>query len=113
MKLSWKDCAKIGASIFALYLCIHFWPKALTAVKGGGDGIALFFQIHLQKIGNILVVFNNQNRNSHKCVLLSVVSLPGAQRNGWFSMQIPMSDKLKNFFFYYYSRKMPLSVNKL
>ena len=33
MKLSWKDCAKIGVSIFALYLCIHFWPKALTAAK--------------------------------------------------------------------------------
>lgn len=33
MKLSWKDCAKIGVSIFALYLCIHFWPKALTVAK--------------------------------------------------------------------------------
>ena len=33
MKLSWKDCAKIGVSIFVLYLCIHLWPGALAAVK--------------------------------------------------------------------------------
>ena len=33
MKLSWKDCLKIGVSIFVLYLCIHLWPGALAAVK--------------------------------------------------------------------------------
>ena len=30
MKLSWKDCLKIGVSIFGLYLCIHLWPKAVS-----------------------------------------------------------------------------------
>ena len=27
MKLEWKTCLKIGVSIFALYLCIHYWPS--------------------------------------------------------------------------------------
>ena len=30
MKLSWKDCLKIGVSAFILYLCVHAWPKALS-----------------------------------------------------------------------------------
>ncbi len=30
MKLSWKDCLKIGVSIFVLYLCIHLWPWAVS-----------------------------------------------------------------------------------
>ena len=30
MKLSWRDCLKIGVSIFVLYLCIHLWPNAVS-----------------------------------------------------------------------------------
>ena len=30
MKLSWKDCLKIGVSVFVLYLCIHLWPWAVS-----------------------------------------------------------------------------------
>lgn len=30
MKLTWNDCLKISVSIFGLYLCIHFWPAALS-----------------------------------------------------------------------------------
>lgn len=26
MKIEWKTCFRIGISIFALYLCIHYWP---------------------------------------------------------------------------------------
>lgn len=26
MKMEWKDCLKVGASIFLLYLCIYYWP---------------------------------------------------------------------------------------
>ena len=28
MKLTWKDCLKVGVSIFSLYLAVHYWPKA-------------------------------------------------------------------------------------
>lgn len=30
MKLTWNDCLKVSLSIFGLYLCIHFWPAALS-----------------------------------------------------------------------------------
>ena len=30
MKLTWNACLKVGVSAFALYLCIHFWPAAVT-----------------------------------------------------------------------------------
>ena len=39
--------------------------KTLAAVAGGGNGIALFFQIHLQQFCNIAVVFNDQYGYSH------------------------------------------------
>ena len=29
MNVSWKSCLRIGASLFLLYLCINFWPKAM------------------------------------------------------------------------------------
>lgn len=28
VKLSWNTCLKVGVSVFALYLCVHFWPAA-------------------------------------------------------------------------------------
>ena len=37
MKLSWSTCLKVGVSVFALYLCIQFWPaaaKLLMALLG-------------------------------------------------------------------------------
>ena len=33
MKLSWKDCLKIGLSIFGLYLAIHYWQSAANLVS--------------------------------------------------------------------------------
>ena len=32
MKLSWKDCLKIGLSIFGLYLAVHYWQSAANLV---------------------------------------------------------------------------------
>ena len=44
MKLSWKDCLKIGVSVFVLYLCIHFWPWAVALGKAVlGAAAPLFF----------------------------------------------------------------------
>lgn len=28
MKIEWKSCFRVGFSIFLLYLCIYYWPKA-------------------------------------------------------------------------------------
>ncbi len=33
MKLTWKDCFKVGFSIFALYLAIHYWQSAADLVS--------------------------------------------------------------------------------
>lgn len=30
MKLSWNTCIKVGVSVFALYICIHFWPTMVV-----------------------------------------------------------------------------------
>jgi len=34
MKLSWKDCFRVGSSIFLLYLAIHYWEKAAGIISG-------------------------------------------------------------------------------
>lgn len=34
VKLTWNACLKVGASVFALYLCIHFWPAAVKLLGG-------------------------------------------------------------------------------
>lgn len=33
MKLTWKDCLKVGCSIFLLYLAIHYWETAAGFVS--------------------------------------------------------------------------------
>ena len=39
MKIEWKSCFKVGISIFALYLCIHFFPS-FAALVGAVFGAA-------------------------------------------------------------------------
>ena len=34
MKLTWKDCLKVGVSIFVLYLAIHYWQSAADLLQG-------------------------------------------------------------------------------
>ena len=33
MKLRWRDCFKVGVSIFALYLAVHYWQTAADLVS--------------------------------------------------------------------------------
>ena len=33
MKLRWRDCFKVGISIFALYLAVHYWQSAANLVS--------------------------------------------------------------------------------
>ena len=58
MKLTWRDCLKIGVSVFVLYLCIHFWPGAVAL--GGtvlGAAAPLFFGAAVAYVVNILMSF--------------------------------------------------------
>lgn len=32
MKLTWKDCLKVGVSVFVLYLAVHYWQSAANFV---------------------------------------------------------------------------------
>ena len=32
MKLTWKDCLKVGVTVFALYLAVHYWQSAANFV---------------------------------------------------------------------------------
>ena len=58
MKLSWKDCLKIGVSVFVLYLCIHFWPWAVALGKTVlGAAAPLFFGAAVAYVVNILMSF--------------------------------------------------------
>ena len=62
MKLSWKDCLKIGVSIFVLYLCIHFWPGAVALAKTFlGAAAPLFFGAAVAYVVNILMSFYERN----------------------------------------------------
>ncbi|MBQ7231062.1 MAG: AI-2E family transporter [Oscillospiraceae bacterium] len=58
MKLSWRDCLKIGVSIFVLYLCIHLWPNAVS-LAGTVIGAAspLILGAMIAYVVNILMSF--------------------------------------------------------
>ena len=58
MKLTWKDCLKIGVSIFLLYLCIHFWPGAVALAKTVvGAASPLLIGAGVAYVVNILMSF--------------------------------------------------------
>ena len=58
MKLSWKDCLKIGVSIFGLYLCIHLWPKAVSLAETViGASMPLILGGMVAYVVNILMSF--------------------------------------------------------
>ncbi len=62
MRVSWKDCLKIGVSIFVLYLCIHFWPGAVSLLKTlVGAAAPLFIGAAVAYVVNILMSFYERN----------------------------------------------------
>ena len=62
MKLSWKDCLKIGISAFILYLCIHVWPNAVSlAGTVIGASMPLILGAMIAYVVNILMSFYERN----------------------------------------------------
>ena len=62
MKLSWKDCLKIGVCIFGLYLCIHLWPSAVSlAGTVIGAAMPLILGAGIAYVVNILMSFYERN----------------------------------------------------
>ena len=61
MRITWKDCLKLGVSIFGLYLCIHFWPGAVALAKTLlGAAAPLFIGAAVAYVVNILMSFYEQ-----------------------------------------------------
>ena len=62
MNIRWKDCLKIGVSIFVLYLCIHLWPNALSAAKAVlGAASPLILGACVAYVVNLLMSFYERN----------------------------------------------------
>lgn len=58
MKLQWKSCFKIGVSIFALYLCIHYWKNVAGLISSMiSAAFPLFVGCCVAYILNILMDF--------------------------------------------------------
>lgn len=58
MKLSWRDCLKIGVSIFGLYLAIHYWPSVMNLGKLIiGAALPLLIGCAVAYVVNILMTF--------------------------------------------------------
>ena len=58
MKLTWKDCLKIFAILFSLYLGIHYWPGAVGLVRAVlAAGLPLILGCVIAYLVNILMSF--------------------------------------------------------
>lgn len=87
MQLEWKNCLKIGVTVFLLFLAIHYWEPVMAAVKlilSASTPILVGFI--MAYIINILMVFyekqffaRTQNKTLKKikipvCMLLAIFS---------------------------------------
>ncbi|MBR2048662.1 MAG: AI-2E family transporter [Oscillospiraceae bacterium] len=58
MKVTVKDCLKIGASVFALYLAVHYWPRAAELIRLVlGASVPVFLGCGIAYVVNILMRF--------------------------------------------------------
>lgn len=75
MKIEWKDCLKIGVSIFLLYLCIYYWPGFTGLVSMLlGAALPLLIGCIVAYLVNILMSFYERHyfaKSKKKIVLLS------------------------------------------
>ena len=56
MKLRWRDCFKVGISIFALYLAVHYWQNAADLVSAlVGASLPLIIGAAVAYLVNILM----------------------------------------------------------
>lgn len=62
MKLEWKTCYKVGISIFVLYLCCQYWPKAIEGVSAViGAAAPLIIGCGIAYLVNILMSMYERN----------------------------------------------------
>ncbi len=73
MNVEWKNCFRVAVSIFALYLCVHFWPS-VVGIIGAVIGAAspLIIGCVIAYIVNILMSMYERHYfsgSTHKIVL--------------------------------------------
>jgi len=75
MKLDWKSCLKAGVTLFALYLCIYYWPGVSGFIKNLTSAfISLLAGGAIAYVINILMSFYERHyfpQSSKKAVLRS------------------------------------------
>ncbi|MBO5200529.1 MAG: AI-2E family transporter [Clostridia bacterium] len=89
MKITWKNCLRIGVSIFVLYLCIFYW-QSVSAFIGSAIGAAtpIFVGLGIAYVLNILMTGYEKHyfpKHSNKkivsktrrgvCIFLSIITL--------------------------------------
>lgn len=87
MQLTWKNCLKIGVTVFLLFLAIHYWEAVMGAVKLVlGAATPIIIGLIVAYIINILMVFYEKRffgRTKNKtllkikipaCMLLAILS---------------------------------------
>ncbi len=89
MKITWKNCLRIGISIFVLYLCIFYW-QSVSAFIGSAIGAAtpIFVGLGIAYVLNILMTGYEKHyfpKHSNKkivsktrrgvCIFLSIITL--------------------------------------
>ncbi len=72
MKIEWKNCLKIGISIFILYLCIYYWKSAAAGLSVlASSSMPLILGATIAYVVNILMKFyeNHYFRKSSKSIV--------------------------------------------
>ena len=72
MKIEWKNCLKIGISIFILYLCIYYWKSAAAGLSVlASASMPLILGATIAYVVNILMKFyeNHYFRKSSKSIV--------------------------------------------
>ena len=85
MNITWKNCFRIGVSVFALFLCIFYWKQVSALLfKAVGSATPVFIGLGIAYVLNLLMGFYERHyfckQNGKKWVDLSrrVVCLIGA-----------------------------------
>ena len=75
MNIRWRDCVKVGVSIFVLYLFIHFWPGAVALAKTViGAASPLVLGAAVAYVVNILMSFYERHWLLHSSSAAAVKS---------------------------------------
>ena len=58
MQLEWKQCFKVGVTVFLLFLLVHYWEKMMSAAGlVVGAATPIFIGLVIAYIINILMSF--------------------------------------------------------